>query len=410
MKEYVRAGANGGVVLLAVAIPFSVALSSLVQAWVLICGLVVYAVSALQMARSHPVAQAASLLFAALVLGCVYSDATQHEQFAMLVKYLDLLFIPLFLVILRDEVWRERAELAFLGSMALTAAVSWGVGLFGLSAGVCVWSGCSADNPSIFMDHIAQNMMMAFAAYLLALRARMAIRSRARWMYVSMALLTGLNVIFMVPGRTGYLVLVVLISYFVWQTALQRLQQHGQTFTLWKKNAMLAVALLAGWSLLYQLSPRLHDRMVLVAEEASALKGEGNNTSIALRLEFYRNSLHLAEEHPLFGVGTAGFAEAYRQYVAGSTSIATINPHNEFLHLTVQLGLVGLSLFCFFLYSYWHMAHRYTLDHAREGGVALMLMLVLVGMLNTPLMDHSEGLFFALMSALRFSYTEVGAA
>lgn len=395
--------ARWSMLILAACIPVSVALGNVLLAVLLLCGLTAYTKEIWLCIKTHPVARAGALLFLALLLGCFMDLAALGDALAMLSKYMDVAFAALFLVMFKDRALRQRAESGLLVMMLITAVFSWLVGLRVLSESFCLWSGCSAENPSIFLNHIAHNLMMAFATFLLALRARAENSARIKWLYASLALFTGADVLFLVQGRIGYVVLGVLFAYFVWSTLNQRLQRQDRSLSWREYVGFISIVVLTAWSA-YQLSPRLQERVDLIVTESSAWEvGTRSETSTGLRLEFYSNTASIIAEHPLFGVGTGGFAEAYRQQVESSGMIATRNPHNEFLHLTAQLGIMGLLLFLYLLYTQWRTALQLHDARIKDAAIGLMLTLLVTSLFNTPLMDHTEGLFFAYMSALYFS-------
>jgi O-antigen ligase len=61
----------------------------------------------------------------------------------------------------------------------------------------------------------------------------------------------------------------------------------------------------------------------------------------------------MVRDHPIFGVGTGGFADGYRPYgqgVEGWRGNDTGDPHNQFLKILGEQGLVGLAAFLFFIF------------------------------------------------------------
>ena len=403
ISQIFRSGARWSVLLLSIFFPISIALGNLLLGTLLICGLLGYSAATWGILKSHPVARAAGMLFVALLLGCTYGEASATDAAVMIGKYADLAFIPLLLAVFKDDLLRTRAENGFLLAMLVTAILSWQVGLHILGASTCMWDGCSADNPSIFVNSIAHNSMMAFASFLFALRAASAVSLLQKMLYIGGALLTGSDVLFMVLGRTGYVAMGVLLTLFVWSVLQLKFEKSGHRIG-WKQiSGVILLAVLAIWSA-YQFSPRLHERVDMVVSEASDWRSQGrDDTSTGLRLEFYTNSAKLVAQNLWVGVGTGGFAEAYRKLVESTTMLAARNPHNEYLHLTIQLGFVGLVLYLFYLLTQWKTARQLPDAHSSVAAQGMVLTLLVSGMFNTPLMDHVEGLFFAYMSALFFA-------
>ena len=400
--------ARGSLVLLGLAIPVSVVLDNLLL-FVLLLLMPFAGIRELAaLAKNNPVARSASLLFGALAIGMVYGEGSLAEAVATLGKYADLAFVPLFMLVARDESVRYRAAQIFIAVMMLTAALSWLVGMHVLPLYGWMWVGATPDNPPIFRGPITQNVLMAYAGYLILLRMRIHADKRMRWGYGALAALSLGSVLFLVQGRTGYLVLLALLLYFVWVIWRQSQSGTGRNAS-WRRAAgmsLLALFLVVG---VYQASPRLHERMDKVVTEFKAWQpGESQRTSTGERMEFYYHSLALVKQHPWLGVGTGGFHSAYEQQVQGNDAQLTGNPHNEYLLITVQLGLGGLLLLLYLFYTQWRYAVNLPTLFEQDAARGLVLTISITALFNSPLLDHTEGLFSAFASALLFANLRVG--
>jgi O-antigen ligase len=116
---------------------------------------------------------------------------------------------------------------------------------------------------------------------------------------------------------------------------------------------------------------------------------------------FWRYSLELITEKPLFGHGTGSFSKEYERITSTETMKAK-NPHNEFLMISVQLGAVGLCIYLGFLASQYFLSKRLP-NQERCVAQGLLLTLIITSLFNTPIMDHTEGHWFVMMIALCFS-------
>lgn len=85
------------------------------------------------------------------------------------------------------------------------------------------------------------------------------------------------------------------------------------------------------------------ERFNLVHSEISQYKQGSFATSVGLRLEFSHNSFELLKKHPWLGTGTGSFAQDYLS-VSPHKQFATQNPHNEYLNIAVQFGLLGIVI------------------------------------------------------------------
>jgi O-antigen ligase len=118
-------------------------------------------------------------------------------------------------------------------------------------------------------------------------------------------------------------------------------------------------------------------------------------TSVGYRLEFYDNTLKLIRDRPLLGAGTGGFPDAYKRQVAGTAMAPAGHPHNEYLHLMAQLGIPGLVALLALFWVPWRLAPRLPLAHEGILARGIVLTIAVGCVVNSLLLDHTEGLFFA---------------
>jgi O-antigen ligase len=268
----------------------------------------------------------------------------------------------------------------------------------------------SSDNPSIFHSHITQNNMMAFAVFLALLECRDEPDLQRRTAWAVYALLGIVDVLFMVQGRTGYLITLILLGWFVWASLTRLMRSRGKVWG-WRQAAMVVLAFSVLAFATYHVSSRLHERVGQVITDYQAWTPDhGQFTSTGQRLDFYSNTLQIVRQHPLFGVGTGGFPAAYLQQIQGKDITVTNNPHNEFLMLTVQTGVIGLALLLYLFYTQWRTAPKLPTPFEQDAARGLVLAYAANCSLNSALMDHADGLFFAFMTAALFAGLQRGGA
>ena len=163
--------------------------------------------------RGNPVALLALALYFLHLLGSLYSIGTARDVLEALAKASRLLLIPALIFLLREPVWRERGIAAFLASMLVTLVLSYLLWL-GVLSGKGWLKGVPLD-PVAFKAHITHNVFMAFAAFLLAQAALDAATRPGRIVLAALCAAVVANVLLMVPGRTGIVVLLVLFVYFL---------------------------------------------------------------------------------------------------------------------------------------------------------------------------------------------------
>lgn len=374
-------------------IPVSVALDNVLMLVVLACWLAGGGYARKWAVLSdNPVSRCALLLFGLLLLGTLWGIQPARDARDYLLKYLDLAFVPLFIYYFRDPVTRQRGLYALAGTLMLVLELSLLVKSGVLPYGELIQG--TQLSPVVFKFRVTHNFLMAFGAFLFAWLAFAAHPgSRTRIACGALALLAAINVTLMVEGATGYLTLGAL-SALLAATRLPRRIAIASFIAA----PLLAAALLA-------VPGPFAQRAITLAQEYQSWRPDvaARDSSAGLRIEFYRNSLDIIADHPIAGVGTGGFASAYATRVKGTEMLATRNPHNEYLHIAAQLGLIGLAAMGLLFVVQWRVARR--LPTALESGLARGLVLAFaVGCLfNSMLLDHAEGLLYAWLGGLLFA-------
>ena len=341
-------------------------------------------------ARRHPVALAALALFVLLLIGTLYGDAPTSAAWGQVGKYIDLMFVPIFLFLFRDPATRRHALYALAAALALVLILSCLIKA-GIVPANPLTSG-DAASPFVFKKRLTHNILMAYAAFLFAWLALQSPASRTRLGWAALAVLAIINVTMMVQGATGYLVLCGLTLLL----AYSRFGRRG--FGI----AVLGIGLF--FATLLMLPSVFQQRMNTITNEISEwLPGQPTQTSSGLRLEFYRNSFEIVRAHPLFGTGTGSFSQVYADHVAGTAMAATTNPHNEYLNIAVQLGCIGLAALLYLFYCEWRYAGALTTTYERELAHGLVITFTIGCLFNSLLMDHVEGLLFAWTSGVLFA-------
>lgn len=372
-------------------IPISVALDNILLALILASWIASGGYHQKFVLVSHNrVAVAALALFCLFAVGLIYSAGGPNDGLNTLGKYIDLAFVPIFVGLFRAERTRHYAWLAFAFALTLTLILS-----------CLTWAGLITDhwlvigdsaNPAVFKQYLTQSVMMAFGALLFAQLARTVPSSRQRYWWSALAALAAINVALLTAGRTGQLILLALLMHFV--------------HSIWRWRGMLAVSvgIVAVIGILALKGMAIDSRFPQAYDEWKNWQpGQAAQTSIGFRLEFYRNSLEIVREHPLLGTGTGSFQKVYAGRVAGTSMAATPNPHNEYLNIAVQLGVVGLLLMLYLFCLEWRLAAALPTAHERQLAHGLVITFVIGCLFNSLLMDHAEGLLFAWASGLLFA-------
>jgi len=337
--------------------------------------------SVLRQWQAHPALRCLVLLFGLFVLGLCHPAVPSGEALQMLGKYRELLLAVLLWPFWQHPRYRHWAILAFVVASLATLMGSY------VKAAWIAYAlppDLALLTEPTFKNRITHNLLIAFLAFYALQRILDAPRQRAGW-----GLVLGLslyNIFFMVSGRTGQILVLLLIVWF----AIRRLSPRRALYTI----VLVGVGFTG-----YLYSPHATRMLEGITQTQHYFhERPETQTSMGQRLTFWRHSWQLLAEQPLFGHGTGGFAAAYRREV-GSDELATHNPHNEYLMIAVQLGWPGLLLFLALLGNLYREAQRLP-ETQRCLGEGVTLALAFNSLVNSSWLDHTESHWFATMITL----------
>ncbi len=344
--------------------------------------------------KFNPVAFMGLVVFLIHVVGVFYSNGEKDRVLESINDGAKFLFISMAMIYFKDKKTYTAFLFSFCLAMSITLILSYLLWVEMLPKFIPV-KGSPLDC-SIFHDHIKQNIFMAYMTFISAVQAKNEdgmSGKRIGWGIIS--LLSLFNVIFMVAGRTGHLVMGVLFLYF---------------FISWGRIKGVIVAglvlLFLGVSAWLIPTNSFFLRAKTVIEEINAWdygKKASGQSSSGLRLEFYTNTIKIIKENPIFGTGTGSFEKSYKNSLEKTGMNPTDNPHNEYLMTAAQFGFVGLAALLGFFLVQWRNAGLLEDKYHTVMARGFILTILFSAMVSSPLQDNAEGWFFALMSAFLFS-------
>ncbi|MDH4175354.1 MAG: O-antigen ligase family protein, partial [Betaproteobacteria bacterium] len=253
----------------------------------------------------------------------------------------------------------------------------------------------SAENAVLLKNAITHGFIMSLLAYGTAVLA-MQRPGWQRWALALVSLLAAANVWLAVQGRTGYVVLAILVLWF----AYSRWSWKGLAASVAGLALLIAAA--------YQWAPVFQTRVTQAAREARDYRFQGHpgETSIGSRLHFWKRSAEWLSAHPIAGAGTGGWVEAFYAATEGDDAYMhnrdRSHPHNEYVHLAVQLGPFGAGLFAAMLFVAFRNARRLQGEYA-AWAQGLVLAFAVGSLFNDLLFDSTEGHLWALVGGALFA-------
>ncbi len=341
-----------------------------------------------QCIKAEPAAWFALGLVALSLIGLAYTPAAWSEAQEGAGKYVKLLILPLALFLFDDVRWIRRALYAFLAALAVAVFASYLEG-YGL---IPDWT--AKGDSTAFAGHITLSLFEALGAFIAFTLARFEPARRVLWLLLGVFLLSHLFVLN--TGRTGQLLALIMLGVL----ALQVWRWKGLLV-----GGLAAVVLVSlAWFGSAQFQMGVHKGM----EDLQQYRQGNAQTSLGARVDFWQTSLKIAQDAPFIGHGTASLKTLYPGYASGQGWM-TDNAHNEYLMVAVQWGGLGLLLLLGLLFAAL-LATRTMSPQAAAITWGVMTAYGLGSLFNSLLLDHREGMFFALLLGLLLAWRKDASA
>lgn len=334
-------------------------------------------------AFTHPLSILGMILLGWMAIAMLWSPAESHEQTSSLKHYSKLIFIPLFLFAFIDEKNRQWAIHAFLLAMLLTFLIT----VFNLLGLTKLYT---LEPTAIFRNHIMTSFMMSIASFIAATYAWKS--KRFKWQYGILSALFAIHILFMNTGRMGYLIFFALTFTF--------LVQH-----LARKHLFIGLAaglLVSG--LIVSQSSIIQKNFKTTLDHIAAYEQGEKTTSVGFRFQFYEFAWDTLTQKPILGHGTGSYHYLFLHSGRFQSDSPGINdPHNQYLFIWFEQGLVGLLLFLAFLGYAFFAAKKAPLY---KNMIQATVIAFILGCLTDSYLFYSgTGFIFCLLIALFYAET-----
>jgi hypothetical protein len=419
LAETLDAASRLAVVLLGFSIAVSTSLSSVLVIAIACLWLAAGDLSdKLRRIAANPVACLPLVLFAWLLAGMAYTSVSPGECLRGATKYRELLYIPILLTLLPasnaklggvadivDAIrrrslesvdWRTWSIVAFVVGNLCELVASYGEWLFDVD-----WGFPTGTDHVVFKDRIIHNFLLAYMLFVLA---HDSLPSRPwRWAAVAIGGITLINMLAMVQGRTGYLALGVLTVMFM----VQKFGGRGIGYAAVSLAVLASLAYTGSATFRYRVQESQLQVQTSLGQQVAPT--DARMTAEEPRLKFYLRAIEIIRRQPLIGFGTGSFEKEYAAITAQSDTAPTVDPHNEYLAIASQSGLIGLGLWLAILIVQWQATWRLAGPDRQlsQGMLALMAAGCLV---NSLLLGFTGGLFWAYFAGVLFTSAERSAA
>jgi len=208
-----------------------------------------------------------------------------------------------------------------------------------------------SSNPTPFMQHTMYSIFLATTAIFLLGRLLYEKNIKYKIIYLLFFLSVTIN-LFINAGRTGQIAFLISLSI---------LYIYKYKLTI-KTILFSTLSIIIVFYSAYNLSPNFKTRMHAIQNNFNKIVDKNDyKTSIGIRVGFWIVTKEIFLDSPILGVGTANHLNKMRTIIDNRLPFLSLNKHyvhfhNQYLEILAQLGLVGLSIFLYFLYSIINIA------------------------------------------------------
>lgn len=307
-------------------------------------------------------------------------------------KMLPFLFVlPIFLTLVKKENFKF-----YIAAFLLAISISEGISYLIWFEIIEPFKYASQNNPTALMSHISYNPFLAFAIYLVLNRllSKEKISQFERALYTFFTLTMTVNM-FITGGRAGQVMFFAAILILAFQNF-----RNSQV----KATIISLLLIICISSLAYSSSPLFKNRVDSAVENIVDYKSN-RDTSVGQRITFFVNSYEIFKSSPIIGIGTGDFPNEYLKVnqVNSPEVRTTVQPHNMYMLVLTQLGLVGLLSLMWIFYSQFKIAISTQNKTIGNIGIALPLFFLLIMWSDSYLLGHYTSNLFILFSSIIYS-------
>lgn len=333
------------------------------------------------------------LTLTAFAASLAWTVAPDADAFGSLAKYGKLLTVILLVALIKDRREALYALGAFTLAQTFLVVSSWML-FFELPVPWAT-SRIALRESSVFSSYLDQGIMAAvFSGICWHLRSLAPSRGW-RAVAIGVSVISLLNTVFVLNGRSGHIVAIAIVSMAVmWQ-----IPRRFRLGVLFIPPILFSVLMLA--------SPKVQERARLVVAEVQSYAKHPEietDTSSGVRLRLWGTALAAITQHPLAGSGVGSWTSEYnrlqRQRNPSHKDIeGNGNPHQEYLQWGVQLGVPGMLLLLALFAAV--LRDSTTMDTPTSRALqTVVLALAVACLFNSSLYDALIGDFFCVVIGL----------
>lgn len=331
----------------------------------------------------------AVLIFSLFLVSLTYTSANFDDGMTVLSKYVKFTYIPFIFYALQNDWIREKCINYFISGCTIVLLLSY-LKYFQIldPSEISELLGIEYNDKllgtvtTVFQHSIIHGVILSFYSYLTFLKAK----NTKSVIFLIFSFLSFYNVLFLNISRTAYLIIITLLLILI----IYNIKKDKIITTSLVLLFFTSLFLFANTSI-------ITDRVNDIRQDIVKLKKLNYDSSLGLRLIWIDNGFENIKNKPLIGHGVGSYENTIKKYINNgidSELLITQNPHNEFISISSQLGLVGLLAFLYFLFNLFKNVYL------KEFGVCIIPIIIIGSLFNSIFFDSVLGIFSILVIGL----------
>lgn len=268
-------------------------------------------------------------------ISSIWSDAPAQECFLDWWSWRKLSLVPICFALFKSEPSKAAMGIVIIFTCAVFAIASW-LGYVEI---------ISLDRPpsQLLENHSTQGVLFTGAAFLSVLFLKHTNNRLIQILLLILIVVFVSNIIIVVTGRSGYLSLIVCSVYF----GFVELRKYGLRWLV-VPPLLVIIALTASDTANQRILQAYNEATQVVLSPESDSVAPEHGTSVGHRVFMWVNTIALIGERPILGTGSGGYKIAYGDLVEGLEGWrgrVVDDPHQQYLHIAAEYGLLGLIIF-----------------------------------------------------------------
>ena len=311
-------------------------------------------------------------------LGMIWTSAPFEQSFMLAVRSHYWLFALVSASAMKSARSLRNILLCFISGTAIIAIINF----------FCL-HGCRLETShqqiKLFQSYIIFSLFLVIAMLLLAFFYKTSTWPR-KILIVALMLFLAVTIT-QLNGRSAYLSLAALSPWMF--------------ITMFGRRRLIRVlaALLLTFMLLMS-SGTVRERIALIPKEINLYKagvrssyqlpdGTLTPSSVGLRLMMWKDALKIFQQHPFLGAGTAGYQHEADKIDPGQ---GFYHPHNSYLYIAANFGLLGLSLYGWLLVVTLKRGWRSRNQLSGYSILAILSVILISSLTDTQILSAATGI------------------